>query len=66
MARCHGRAIKMRKITAHSLSGGKREYMVPSADEAKAYIKSTFDRQYDKVERRFVEGGLPLVWGRVQ
>lgn len=58
--------VMMRKITAHTLSGGKREYIVPSPAEARAHLKETHGVSYDEVERRRVEGGLPLVWDRVQ
>lgn len=56
----------MRKIVANRLDGSKAEYIVPSTTAAKAHIKATFERQWDKIERRHVEGGLPLVWDRVQ
>lgn len=52
----------MRTVSAYSLRDGARhEYLVPSMSEAIAHSKATWSKQYDPVERRTVEGGLPIL-----
>lgn len=55
----------MRKIVATTITGERREYIVPSRIEAIAHSERTKDTQFDKIERRMVEGGLPMVWDLV-
>lgn len=41
-------------------------YNVPSRAEHMANSKDTWGSQYDPVERRVIEGGLPLFWEQVE
>jgi len=47
--------IRTRQVTA---------YLVPSKPEALRHSEATWGSQYDPVERRVMEGGLPMLWPR--
>lgn len=42
------------------------EYLVPRIVQARKYIGDTWGVQYDRTEKKLVEGGLPLVWEKVK
>jgi len=44
---------------------GYVEYLIPRIVQARNYIGETWGSQYDRVEKKLVEGGLPLVWERL-
>jgi hypothetical protein len=44
---------------------GYVEYLIPRIVEARKYIGDTWGQQYDKTEKKLVEGGLPLIWEKV-
>ncbi len=41
------------------------EWRVPSRRETLLHSTSTWGRQYDRIERKVVEGGLPIVIERM-
>lgn len=50
----------MRKIKAYRLgTDDYAEYIVPSLREAHAQMRATWGRQFDKIERGKIEGGIP-------
>lgn len=53
----------MRKIKVYRLGDDSYvTYEVPSRREAIAHAEDTFGRQFDRIERKHVEGGLPQLW----
>jgi hypothetical protein len=60
----------MKKLTIESLpdeyeNRGTSTYLVPTVHEALKQSKATWDKQYDSIERKMVEGGLPVLWAKV-
>lgn len=56
----------MRTIRAYSMKDDAyHEYAVPLKREAIANSEATWGSQYDRIERRTVEGGLPIVIPRL-
>ena len=56
----------MRKIVSTTVTGERREYIVPNRVEALAHSERTKGSQWDRIERRVIEGGIPMIWDRVQ
>ena len=56
----------MKKIKVWSnFEKGYVEYLVPRIVQARKHIGDTWGVQYDRTEKKLVEGGLPLVWEKV-
>ena len=47
-------------------SGETAAYVVPSLGAAIAHSKATWGKQFDRVENRVLEGGLPMLWERAE
>ena len=47
-------------------TGNYNQWVVPSKYDLLDRSKTTWGKQYDKIEREIVEGGLPYVMQRVQ
>lgn len=57
----------MRTITVTTALGTEpHTYIIPSLSEAMRHSRNTWGKQHDPIERRVVEGGLPIVMQRVQ
>jgi hypothetical protein len=57
---------EMRKVKSISIGDDVvTEWRVPTRAEAMARSSETWGRQYDKVERRNIDGGLPIVIERL-
>lgn len=55
-----------RLIHSVSINGGEpKTWRVPTRAEALARSRETWAKQYDRVERRTVEGGLPILFEQV-
>lgn len=56
----------MKKISVYSLEQEKYvEYEIPSKAMSMEHSERTWGTQWDAVERKHVEGGLPLLWNKV-
>jgi len=54
-------------IKAYSLSQDcNTSYLIETQLEAARRSKETWGEQYDRIERRVVTGGIPVVWKRVE
>lgn len=51
----------MKTVKAYKMDGSYNVYEVPPISVLIAHSKDTMGRQYDPVERKMVEGGLPYV-----
>lgn len=48
-------------IQAFNLASGKfNDWSIPSKEQAIAQIERTWGKRYDRIEREWVEGGIPL------
>lgn len=57
----------MKLIRAYSFKAEQyHAYSVPTIHETVEHSNATWGKQYDPVERRVIEGGLPLLWERAK
>lgn len=56
----------IRTVKSISIWGGEpMTWRIPTRAEAMAQSSATWGKQYDRVERKMVEGGLPIVIERM-
>lgn len=61
-------ALQLKSRTIRSISiadGSEVVWRVPTRAEAMANSRETWGKQYDRVERRTIEGGLPIIFERM-